>query len=113
MPDRVPPSRLRIPLTVLFTILAFPLGLAVWIALGGSRRGDYLRSRWTRAGIGVAVASALPLLAVIAAAALGLTSDPNPNPVGFGLLFAAGAVAGMALVLAGIVAVEIGARRPA
>jgi hypothetical protein len=103
--DETPPSSWRIPLTVLFGLAAVPLGLIAWIALSGSRRRDYLRSNWVRAGFAVGIASALPLLAVIGAAALGLTSDPNPNPIGLGLLLLAGGLIGTVLVIVGIVLV--------
>ncbi len=105
MPDDTPPSSWRIPLTILFALVAPPLGLVAWIALSGSQRRVYLRSGWVRWGFGIAIGSALPLLAVGIAGALGLTSDPNPNPIGLGLLFLAGAFIGTILVIIGIIAV--------
>lgn len=111
MPDETPPSPWRIPLTVLFALLAPPLALVMWIALSGSQRRVYLSSGWVRWGFGVAIASALPLLAVGGAAALGLTADPNPNPIGLGLLFLAGGLAGTILVAIGIIVVA-SRRRP-
>ena len=105
MPYDNPPSPWRIPLTVLFALLAPPLALVAWIALSGSQRQVYLRSNWVRWGFGMAIASALPLLAVVGASALGLTSDPNPNPIGLGLLFLAGALVGTILIAIGIVLV--------
>lgn len=105
MPDDTPPSSWRIPLTVLFALIAPPLALVAWIALSGSQRRVYLASGWVRWGFGIAFGSALPLLAVGLAAALGLTSDPNPNPIGLGLLFLAGGLVGTILVAIGIIVV--------
>jgi hypothetical protein len=105
MPDHVPPSSWRIPLTILFALLAPPIALVAWIVLSGSQRRVYLRSGWVRWGFGLAIGSALPLLAIILAAALGLTSDPNPNPIGLGLLFLAGGLVGTILVAIGIIVV--------
>jgi hypothetical protein len=105
VPDDSPPSSWRIPLTILFALVAPPLALVAWIGLSGSQRRVYLRSDWVRWGFGVAIGSALPLLAVAAAALLGLTSDPNPNPIGLGLLFLAGAIIGTILVVIGIIVV--------
>jgi hypothetical protein len=103
--DDNPPSSWRIPLTILFALVAPPLALVAWIALSGSQRRVYLSSGWVRWGFGLAIGSALPLLAVGIAAALGLTSDPNPNPIGLGLLFLAGALIGTILVVIGIIMV--------
>ena len=105
MTDDNPPSSWRIPLTILFALLAPPLALVAWIGLSGSRRRDYLRSGWVRWGFGLVIGSALPLLAVVIAAALGWTSDPNPNPIGLGLLFLAGGLIGTILVAIGIIVV--------
>ena len=105
MSDDVPPSSWRIPLTILFALVAPPLALVAWIGLSGSQRRVYLRSGWVRWGFGIAIGAALPLLAVGGAGMLGLTSDPNPNPIGLGLLFLAGAIIGTILVAIGIVVV--------
>jgi hypothetical protein len=105
VPDDNPPSSWRIPLTILFALLAPPLALVAWIGLSGSQRRLYLRSGWVRWGFGLAIGSALPLLVVAIAAALGLTSDPNPNPIGLGLLFLAGGLIGTILVAIGIIVV--------
>jgi hypothetical protein len=98
-----PPSKLRIPLSLVFGVVAPPLGVIAWIALSGSRRSDYLRSNWVRTGLGVGIGSALPLLIVGSAANLGLGSDPNPNPVGLGLLALAGGILGTVLMAVGLV----------
>lgn len=47
----------------------------------------YLKSPWTRVGLGLLIVGAAPLLFIIVAAAVGLWPDPNPNPIGPGLLF--------------------------
>ena len=100
-----PPSPLRIPITVLLALTLPPFALLSWIALSGSRRRDYLRSNWVRAGFAVGVASALPLVAVIAAAAFGLWPDADPNPIGLGLLLLVGGGLATILVAVGIVLV--------
>ena len=101
-----PPSRLRIPVTVLLALTMTPLALVSWIALSGSGRRDYLRSNWVRAGFALGVVSALPLLVVGGAAALGLWPDPNPNPIGFGLLLLVGGGVATILVAVGIALVS-------
>ncbi len=106
MTTHVPPSPLRIPLTVLLAITLPPLSLVAWIALSGSQRDAYLRSNWVRAGFAVVVLAALPLVAAGGASALGLTSDPNPNPIGLGLLMLVGAILGTILVAVGVVLVS-------
>lgn len=106
MADHNPPSNLRIPVTVLLGLTVPPLGLLAWIALSGSRRSDYLRSTWVRAGFAVGIASALPLLAVGGAATLGLWPDPNPNPIGLGLLLVAGGVLATIFIAIGIALVS-------
>jgi hypothetical protein len=88
--------------SVLLGLTALPLGLLAWIALSGSRRSDYLRSKWVRAGFATGVLSALPLLVVGGAAALGLWPDPNPNPIGLGLLLVAGGGLATILIAVGI-----------
>lgn len=101
-----PPSGLRIPATVIACLTVLPLAPLAWIVLSGSRRSDYLRSTWVRAGIGLGVASALPLLMVAGAAAAGLWPDPNPNPIGLGLLLLFGGGLAAVLMSIGVVAVE-------
>jgi hypothetical protein len=102
----IPPSRLRIPVAVLLGLAVLPIGLLAWIALSGSRRSDYMRSNWVRAGFAVGVGGALPLLAVGGAAQLGLWPDPNPNPIGLGLLLFAGGGLGTILIGVGIALVD-------
>jgi hypothetical protein len=100
--DYAPPSRLRIPLSLLCGLAVPPLGVIAWIALSGSRRSDYLRSNWVRTGLGIGVGSAFPLLIVGSGATLGLGSDPDPNPIGLGLLALAGGILGTVLMAVGI-----------
>ena len=104
--DDNPPSPLRVPVTVVLGLTVLPLALPAWIALSGSRRSDYLRSNWVRAGIATAVVSPLPLLAVAGATALGLWPDPNPNPIGPGLLLLVGGGLAQALLAVGILLVS-------
>jgi hypothetical protein len=101
--DHNPPSSLRIPLSVVLALALPPLGPLAWIALSGSRRSDYLRSAWVRAGFYTGGVSALPLLVVGVAAWLGLWPDPNPNPIGLGLLLFAGGTLATILIAVGIV----------
>ena len=110
MTDLTPPSKLRIPVTVVLLVLVPPFGLVAWILLSGSYRGDYLRAPLVRAGFGIAIVSALPLLSVVALSALGVWPDPNPNPIGFGLLLVAGGGLGTVILGFGVAAV---ARREA
>ena len=98
-----PPSPLRMPVAIVLGLVAPPLGLAAWIAMSGSHRPLYWRCAWIQAGLLLILAAALPLVGIIVAAALRLTADPNPNPIGPGLLFFAGGIAGLALIVIGIV----------
>jgi hypothetical protein len=50
MNEGMPPSPLRLPLSVVLGLAAPPLGLVAWILLSGSQRGIYLQSPWVRAG---------------------------------------------------------------
>ncbi len=101
-----PPSPLRIPVTVLVTVLIPPLGLAAWVLLSGGHRAKYLRSRWVRAGGIVFAVGSLPLLLVGLADLIGLLHDPNP--IGLGLLFLAAAIVGTLLALIGVLRYALG-----
>ena len=102
----VPPSSLRIPLSLLLGFFMPPFGVMLWIALSGSQRRDYLQSNWVRSGFGLAIGATLPLLAFLVAAFLGLLSDPSPNPIGLGLLFLAGTAAGTTIATVGVLRVN-------
>ena len=102
----IPPSPLRVILSILLGLIAPPLGLVAWIALSGPDRREYMQSAWIRAGAAICAVSAVPLLIVIAAASLGLTTDPNPNPIGLGLLFLTGGVTATAVVAVGVIRVD-------
>ena len=106
MNEGMPPSPLRLPLSVVLGLAAPPLGLVAWILLSGSQRGIYLQSPWVRAGATIFLAGALPLFGVIVAAFIGLWPDPNPNPVGLGFLFLAAGVLGCLLALIGVIRCE-------
>jgi len=106
MVDFTPPSPLRIPVAVLLGLAVPPLGLVAWIGMSGSRRRDYLRSRWVYWGLGLVVLSAAPLMFVAVAASVGLWPDPDPNPIGLGLLLVAGSGLGTILSAFGIISVS-------
>jgi hypothetical protein len=106
MVDFTPPSPFRIPVAVLLGLAVPPLGLLAWIGLSGSRRRDYLHSKWVYWGFLLVVLSAAPLIFVAAAASLGLWPDPNPNPIGLGLLLVAGSGLGTVLAALGVLSVS-------
>jgi len=106
MVDFTPPSPFRIPVAVLLGLAVPPLGLLAWIGLSGSRRRDYLQSKWVSWGFVLVVVSAAPLIFVAAAASLGLWPDPDPNPIGLGLLLVAGSGLGTVLAALGILSVS-------
>jgi hypothetical protein len=87
-----------------------PLGPLAWVALSGSSRGDYLRSKKVRSGLAMLVGSALPFLVVAGAATAGLWRDPDSNPIGLGLLLFVGGLAGTIVVTVGIALVSFGRR---
>src|SRR4029434_82272 len=106
MNEGIPPSPLRLPLSVALGLAAPPLGLVAWILLSGSQRGIYLQSPWVRAGGAIFLAGAIPLSGVIVATFISLWPDPNPNPVGLGFLFLAAGLLGCLLTLIGVIRCE-------
>ncbi|MBM4198046.1 MAG: hypothetical protein FJ197_13350 [Gammaproteobacteria bacterium] len=92
--NATPPSRWRIPATVVLGICAWPLALPAWILLSGSGRAVYWSSRWVRWAAWIFVATTLPLLVV------GLAGESNP--IGLGLLFVAGSAVASVMALVGV-----------
>lgn len=101
-PTVTPPSPLRWPLTIILGMLVPPLGLAAWIFLSGADRIVYLRSAWTKTGVGLLCLGVLPLLTISFISSLGLLPDPSPNPIGLGLFFLAVGMLGCCVIFVGI-----------
>lgn len=103
MQDNAPPSVLRIPVTIALALLIPPFAPFAWVGLSGGKRAEYMDSDLVRWGMRIVVGTALPLLVVFMAELIGLADDPNP--IGLGLLWLAGNIVGIPLLLIGIIRV--------